>query len=119
MYGLPGSPIQFGAKRAKKKPGRKSDWSKFVEKQRDLFPVDLYTSKLTVSHQAERMTGGPRPTVKGAAGDQTAARAVAFLSGGKVSEECTGFDLGFSDLRRCSTADQSGLPDFEDFPDGD
>lgn len=30
----------------------------------------------------------------------------------------TGFDLGFSDLRRCSTADQSGLPDFEDSLDG-
>ncbi len=28
------------------------------------------------------------------------------------------FDLGFSDLRRCSTADQSGVPDFKDSSDG-
>ena len=58
MYGLPGSLIQFGAKRAKKKPGRKSDWSKFVEKQRDLFPVDLYTSKLSANAQTARGQAG-------------------------------------------------------------
>ena len=32
MYGLPNSKIQFGTKLPKKKPGRKSTWSKFVEK---------------------------------------------------------------------------------------
>lgn len=36
----------------------------------------------------------------------------------QAERKTAGFDLGFSDLRRCSTADQSGLPDFEDFPDG-
>ena len=90
MYGLPGSPIQFGAKRAKKRPGRKSDWSKFVEKQRDLFPVDLYTSKLTASHQAARSPGEKRLAVQGAAGDQTAARSAALppvtKRGGKVNK---------------------------------
>ncbi len=42
----------------------------------------------------------------------------AMASAPQTKEKPTGFDLGFSDLRRCSTADQSGLPDFEDFPDG-
>lgn len=36
----------------------------------------------------------------------------------QTEEKTAAFDLGFSDLRRCSTADQSGLPDFEDFHDG-
>ena len=49
MYGLPGSAIQFGAKRAKQKPGRKSAQAQFLEKQNDLFPVDLYTSKLVAA----------------------------------------------------------------------
>lgn len=53
MYGLPGSLIQFGAKRAKKRPGRKSARAQFLEKQNDLFPVDLYTSKLIACHRHE------------------------------------------------------------------
>lgn len=68
MYGLPGSPIQFGAKRARSKPGRKSAKAVFLEKQRDLFPVDLYTSKLsaarpptkTIGGRPERSEDGPR-----------------------------------------------------------
>lgn len=36
----------------------------------------------------------------------------------QTAKKSTGFDLRFSDLRRCSTADQSGLPDFGDFQDG-
>jgi hypothetical protein len=36
----------------------------------------------------------------------------------QTAEKSTGFDLGFSDLRRCSTADQSGVPDFEDISHG-
>jgi hypothetical protein len=47
MYGFPGSLIQFGVKRAKQKPGRKSAQVQFLEQQRDLVPVDLYTSKLS------------------------------------------------------------------------
>lgn len=49
MYGLPGSRMQFGVKRAKHKPGRKSAQAQFLEQQRDLFPVDLYTSKLSAA----------------------------------------------------------------------
>lgn len=36
----------------------------------------------------------------------------------QIAAKSTGFDVGFSDLRRCSTADQSHLWDFGDFPDG-
>lgn len=102
MYGLPGSPIQFGVHRAKARPGRKSDWSKFVDKQKDLFPVDLYTAKL-----AGRL---PARSEERASTDSRPATAAPQQSEGKRAA----FDLGFSDLRRCSTADQSGVPDFPD-----
>lgn len=36
----------------------------------------------------------------------------------QTGEKSTGFDLGFSDLRRCSTADQSRLRDCGDFFNG-
>ncbi len=36
----------------------------------------------------------------------------------QIEGKSTAFDLGFFDLRRCSTADQSGLPDFMDSGDG-
>lgn len=49
MYGLPGSKIQFGTAPAKKKRGRPSHQSKFLEKQHDLFPVELYLAK-TIPH---------------------------------------------------------------------
>lgn len=77
MYGLPGSPIQFGVKRAKQKPGRKSAQAQFLEKQADLFPVDLYTSKLTAVHKAVRSIGAGRAASQGAAGDRQAARSAA------------------------------------------
>ncbi|KAF0163000.1 MAG: hypothetical protein FD157_3518 [Rhodocyclaceae bacterium] len=64
MYGLPGSLIQFGAKRANCKPGRKSALAQFLEKQNDLFPVDLYTSKLVAASK-----GGPQ---RGTSEDRTA-----------------------------------------------
>lgn len=63
MYGLSGSLVQFGSNRAKKKPGRKSDYSKFLEKQRDLFPVDLYTAKLTASFTKQINKLGTAATV--------------------------------------------------------
>lgn len=107
MYGLPGSLIQFGARRAKKKPGRKSAQAKFLEQQKDLFPVDLYTSKLVAASRTARSAEGART-------DRLPATIAPQQTEGKKS----GFDLGFSDLRRCSTADQSRLRDFGDFPDG-
>lgn len=89
MYGLPGSLIQFGAKRAQQKPGRKSAQAKFLEQQRDLFPVDLYTSKLI--GQAARQGGEKRAGARSAEGARTAARSAASLPpvtkrGGKVNE---------------------------------
>lgn len=107
MYGLPGSAIQFGAKRARSKPGRPSSWSKFVEKQGDLFPVDLFTSKLVAASRTARSDEGARTD-----------RLPATAAPQQTAKKSTGFDLGFSDLRRCSTADQSRLRDFGDFPDG-
>jgi len=73
MYGLPGSTIQFGAKRAGSKPGRKSAKAVFLEKQRDLFPVDLYTSTLPL---AARRAGAERAAARSAA--RTAARSAAL-----------------------------------------
>lgn len=88
MYGLPGSLIQFGAKRAKQKPGRKSAKAVFLEKQSDLFPVDLYTSKLVNAHQAARLGGEERAAARSVA--RTAARSAALPPvtnrGGKVNE---------------------------------
>lgn len=107
MYGLPGSAIQFGVKRAKKRPGRKSAQALFLEKQKDLFPIDLYTSKSVTASRTARSDEGART-------DRLPVTAAPQQNEGKSA----GFDLRFSDLRRCSTADQSGLPDFEDFPDG-
>ncbi|AJP48094.1 hypothetical protein PG1C_05715 [Rugosibacter aromaticivorans] len=49
MFDLPGSRIQFGPKPAKPKRGRPSNQSRFLENQKDLFPVDLYIVKLSVS----------------------------------------------------------------------
>ncbi|TND01869.1 MAG: hypothetical protein FD118_2128 [Rhodocyclaceae bacterium] len=76
MYGLPGSLIQFGAKRANCKPGRKSALAQFLEKQNDLFPVDLYTSKLVAASKraspgraAGEVAGGPQ---RGTSEDRTA-----------------------------------------------
>ncbi|MDZ4255496.1 MAG: hypothetical protein U1A72_23245 [Sulfuritalea sp.] len=57
MYGLPGSPIQFGVKRAKRKLGRKSAQAQFLEQQKDLFPVDLYTSKLSAARKGASLNG--------------------------------------------------------------
>jgi len=31
----------------KRKRGRPSNWSKFIEKQRDMFPADLYLARAT------------------------------------------------------------------------
>lgn len=107
MYGLPGSAIQFGAKRARSKPGRKSSLVKFLERQRDLFPADLFTSKLVAASRTARSDEGARTD-----------RLPATAAPQQTVKKSTGFDLRFSDLRRCSTADQSGLPDFEDFSDG-
>jgi hypothetical protein len=104
MYGLPGSRIQFGVKSAAKKRGRPSAQSKFLEQQKDLFPVDLYTSRLhgrDINHFCNAANAADAPP--------QAATSAGFAAA---------FDLGFSDLRRCSTADQSGVPDFEDCRDG-
>lgn len=88
MYGLPGSLIQFGTKRARSKPGRKSVKAAFLEKQSDLFPVDLYTSKLTNAHQAARSGGEKRAGARSEA--STAARSAALPPatnrGGKFKE---------------------------------
>lgn len=89
MYGRPGSPIQFGTKPAAKKRGRPSALAKFLEKQRDLFPVDLYTSKLS---QAARLDGAGQAAARSAA--RTAARSAASppatKRGGKVNAENRG-----------------------------
>ena len=96
MYGLPGSSIQFGVKRAKTKPGRESAQAKFLEQQKDLFPVDLYTSKLVASSQAARSNGAGRAASQGAAGDRQAARSAALPPvtnrGGKSTQGDTGTD---------------------------
>lgn len=88
MYGLPGSLVHFGAKRARSKPGRKSAQAVFLEKQADLFPVDLYTSKLTAAHQAARQGGEKRAAARSEA--RTAARSAALPPvtnrGGKVNK---------------------------------
>jgi hypothetical protein len=73
MYGLPRSLIQFGRKPAAKKRGRLSAWSKFLEQQKDLFPVDLYTAKLS---QAARLGGREQAAARSEA--RTAARSAAF-----------------------------------------
>lgn len=52
MYGLPGSPIQFGAKRAKNKSGRKSDRQKFLARQGDLFPAETYLAQAPANLRA-------------------------------------------------------------------
>lgn len=89
MYGLPGSLIQFNSKRAAKKRGRPSALSKFLEEQADLFPVDLYTSKLTAAHQAARQGGEKRDAARSEA--RTAARSAALPPvtnrGGKSKQE--------------------------------
>lgn len=89
MYSLPGSPIQFGATLPKKKPGRKSAKAQYLEQQKDLFPVDLYTSKLT-ANTAARQNGAGRVAAQGAAGARAAARSAAFPPatnrGGKVNK---------------------------------
>ena len=61
----------------KRKPGRPSALSKFLEKQADRFPVDLYISKLTTVHAAARQVGAGRAASQGAAGDRQAARSAA------------------------------------------
>lgn len=121
MYGLSGSLVQFGSKRPKKKPGRKSDYSKFLEKQRDLFPVDLYTANLTSSFSSRLSVDADLSADMADAPPQAAASARAASHAEAPHQSCKksiGFDLEFFDLRRCSTADQSGVPDFGDFRDG-
>ncbi len=89
MYGLLGSPIQFGVKRAKQKPGRKSAQAKFLEQQKDLFPVDLYTSKLTAVQQAARLGGEKRAVRPQRSEDGGAQRRLppATKRGGKVNKD--------------------------------
>jgi len=56
----------------------------------------------------------PARSDEGARTDSLPATSAAYQVEGKTNA----FDFRFSDLRRCSTADQSGLPDFGDFQDG-
>lgn len=98
MYGLPGSRIQFGTLPATRKPGRPSALSKFLERQRDFFLVDLILLKSdTASAPARSKARTDALPVSDFAQKQTVNQA------------------RFFDLRRCSTADQSGLPEFEPF----
>lgn len=93
MYGYPGALGQFGSKPAKKR-GRLSALAKYLEQQRDLFPVDLYTATLPALSQAVRQSGGKRVAAQGAAGARAAARSAAFppatKRGGKVNAETVG-----------------------------
>ena len=114
MYGLPGSPIQFGVKRAKQKPGRKSAQAKFLEQQKDLFPVDLYTSKLTAASKgaslsafraAGEVAGGPQ---RGTSEDRTARPAAFPADGTEAATRARAPALGKAIRTLPSTSDSGG-----------
>lgn len=70
-------------------------------------PFDKFsTSKVAASRTARSDAGASTERLPATAAAQ------------QIEEKLTAFDLRFSDLRRCSTADQSRLRDFEDSPHG-
>ena len=77
---------------------------------REMLALPLYCPSFTSLVAASR-------TAHSDAGASTE-RLPATVAKQKPTEKSTGFDLGFSDLRRCGTADQSGVPVFGDFSDG-
>jgi len=124
MYGFSGSPLQFGAKCAKQRiaaiapldlkaffddPANEPMldlMDKHPELQAAVLQIALRRAFRLLQAIAEPVRShemGSEGRGAGAASDLTSDPA---------------FDLSFSDLRRCSTADQSGIPDLEDFQDG-
>lgn len=102
MYGLPGSPIQFGSKLPPKKRGRPSALSKFLENQRDLFPVDLYTAKLSSAALAGGDKRAVRPQRSEDGGAQRRPFPPATKRGGKVKAENIGTsDKPLNPLKKC------------------
>lgn len=87
--------LQLQAFFAKRKRGRPSERQKFLARQRDLFPVELALAHATAANAPKSAAVFLRPQRSEDAKKQ-ASDAPRFF-----------------DLRRSSTADQSGLPDFE------
>lgn len=70
-------------------------------------PFDKFSSSKVAASRTARSDAGA-----------STERLPATAAAQQIKEKSTAFDLGFSDLRRCSTADQSGVPDFGDSSDG-
>jgi len=108
MYYVPGVTNPYGLPKPAKKRGRKTDLSKYLEKQTDLFPSDLYLARLRITHPVLALARIAADAQHCASG--LPARSVARTdSPDALVDTCSVAEK--NDLLRGSTADQSGLPD--------
>jgi hypothetical protein len=88
MYFAPGVTNPYNRPMPAKKRGRKTNLAKYLEKQTDLFPADLYLAKLQVTHPilaAARLAADS--AARSVASTAAAAACPPVLTGGESTQQ--------------------------------